>query len=389
MEPSPRGAGWGTLALVTATIFGFATSITMIGPLLLDLGREFEVPVGAAGLLATAMSLPWALGAPFGGLLSDRFGRRPLVVMGLIGVGAVSLGSAESPSFTVLLLTRLLAGCFGALGPPAVAASVGDLFPLGRRAMAMGWFNMGFSLAALVGVPLTAAIDGWFGWRWAFRASGLTLLGLAVLIYLGFPRQRGIARGESVLGTYRAVREVPRLGNYLTANLLERIGYFMTTLYLPSFLMLAYSLNASQVAPALALVAAGNIVGNMLGGWLGDRFSRPGIFVVAQLAAGGTGLALFWLHAGWMASALLGALFGLANASSRPGILALGADLVPAHRGAVLGLVGITNQGGVVLGSALGGLIIGLGGYTALAVAIAAGGALAASLAVPLARRRR
>jgi len=163
----------------------------------------------------------------------------------------------------------------------------------------------------------------------------------------------------------------------------------MTTLYLPSFLMLAYSLNASQVAPALALVAAGNIVGNMLGGWLGDRFSRPGIFVVAQLAAGGTGLALFWLHAGWMASALLGALFGLANASSRPGILALGADLVPAHRGAVLGLVGITNQGGVVLGSALGGLIIGLGGYTALAVAIAAGGALAASLAVPLARRRR
>jgi predicted MFS family arabinose efflux permease len=62
---------------------------------------------------------------------------------------------------------------------------------------------------------------------------------------------------------------------------------------------------------------------------------------------------------------------------------------VPAHRGAVLGLVGITNQGGVVLGSALGGLMVGLGGYHALAVAIAVGGAVAAGLATPLAWKRR
>jgi predicted MFS family arabinose efflux permease len=49
----------------------------------------------------------------------------------------------------------------------------------------------------------------------------------------------------------------------------------------------------------------------------------------------------------------------------------------------------VFNQGGVVLGSALGGLVVGLGGYHALAAAIAVGGALAASLATPLAWRRR
>ena len=387
--PPAERAGAGALALITCSVFGFATSVTMIGPLLLDMSREFNVPVGSAGLLATAMSLPWALGAPFAGHLSDKLGRRPLIVLALAGVGAVSLASAESPSFTVLLLTRFLAGCFGAFGPAAVMAAVGDLFPSGKRAMAMGWLNMGFSLAALVGVPLAGAIDGWFGWRWSFRASGLLLLLLAVLVQTTFPKPRPSAHGQGVIATYRVVWGVPRLGNFLGANLLERVCFFMATLYFPAFLMLSYSLNAAHVAPALSLVALGNLAGNVLGGWLGDRFSRPAIFVVAQLSAGGIALVLFWVQAGLVLSALLGALFGLANASSRPGILAFGADLLPAHRGAVLGMVGITNQGGVVVGSALGALVVGVGGYTTLAIAIALGGLAAALLAAPLARTPR
>ena len=387
MEVPPSGrAGIGTLSLITLTIFGFATSVTMIGPLLIDLGREFGIPVGAAGLLATAMSLPWALGAPFAGHLSDRLGRRPLMVLALAGVGVISLGSAQSPTFTVLLLTRFLAGCLGSFGPAAVMAAVGDLFPAGKRAMAMGWLNMGFSLAALVGVPLAGAVDGWFGWRWSFRAAGLLLLVLAVLVRFTFPAPTPSSHSASVAATYRVVWGVPRLGNFLAANLVERACFFMATVYLPAFLMLAYTLNAAHVAPALSLVALGNLGGNVIGGWLGDRFSRPAIFVAAQLLAGAVALVLFWLHAGLIVSTILGVLFGLANASSRPGMLAFGADLVPAHRGAVLGLVGITNQGGVVVGSALGALVVGLGGYTALAFAIAAGGALAASLATPLAR---
>ena len=48
---------------MTAAILGFVTAITMIGPLLLDLSRDLDVPLGQAGLLAAAMSLPWALAA--------------------------------------------------------------------------------------------------------------------------------------------------------------------------------------------------------------------------------------------------------------------------------------------------------------------------------------
>jgi predicted MFS family arabinose efflux permease len=79
-------------------------------------------------------------------------------------------------------------------------------------------------------------------------------------------------------------------------------------------------------------------------------------------------------------------LFGLSNATSRPAFLALGSELSPRHRGALLGLLSLTNQGGAVFGSALGGLAIGTGSYVSLGVLTLLTGLGAAALALPLAR---
>jgi predicted MFS family arabinose efflux permease len=373
---------------VTASILGFVTAITMVGPLLLDLSRELDVPLGQAGLLAAAMSLPWALGAPFTGLLSDRLGRRPMIVLALAGVGAATIGSAFATDFTTLLAARFGAGVFGAFGPASVMAAVGDLFPLERRGMAMGWLNAGFGLAAIGGVPAVGIVGGLFGWRAAFAATGLVLVLLGLIVQLAFPASKPSHTGSSLRQTYAAVLGVPRLGNVLVANLLERAIFNAAVLYLPPFLMLNYALGAANVAPALALVAIGTIVGNTLGGWLGDRFPRALIFVFAQLIAGCLGLALFGLTPGLVVSVVLGGVFGLTNATSRPAFLALGSELSPRYRGALLGLLSLTNQGGTVLGSSLGGLAIGFGSYTTLALLTACGGVGAAALAVPLARVR-
>ena len=119
---------------------------------------------------------------------------------------------------------------------------------------------------------------------------------------------------------------------------------------------------------------------------MGDRFRKAAIFVVAQALAGSVGLLLFGLAPGLVASVLVGGLFGLSNATSRPAFLALGSELSPRYRGALLGLLSLTNQGGSVLGSSLGGLAIALGSYGTLAILALCGGVGAAVLAVPLAR---
>jgi len=159
-------------------------------------------------------------------------------------------------------------------------------------------------------------------------------------------------------------------------------------LYLPSFLMLSYGLDAVAVAPVLVLVAIGNIVGTIGGGWLGDRFPKATIFLIAQAVSGVVALGLFTQTPGLAISAAGGALFGLLNASSRPALLALSVELSARHRGAVLGLLSLTNQGGIVLGSSVGGVAIGLGGYGALALIMTMVAVLATGWAVPLRKLR-
>ena len=374
---------------MTASIFGFVTAITMVGPLLVDLARDLEVPLGQAGLLAAVMSLPWALGAPLTGLLSDRLGRRPLMVLALGGIGVFSVLAGFAPNFELLMAARFLAGCAGAFGPASVMAAVGDLYPPQRRGMAMGWLNAGFGLAAVAGVPAVGVVGGLFGWRWAFVSTGLALLVLAALVQLGFPNPGRPPTPSSLRATYAAVLGTPLLGNVLGANLLERAIFNAAVLYLPPFLMVQYALGAADVAPALALVAIGTIVGNSLGGWLGDRFSKVLTFVLAQSVAGCIGLLLFSTSPGLVLSVLAGATFGLINATSRPAFLALGSELSATHRGALLGVLSLTNQGGAVLGSALGGLSIGLGSYGMLAALTLGGGLGAALVALPLRRLKR
>ena len=388
-EEEDGGAGFGVQVLLMAAIFGFATCVTMLGPLLVDLSRELDVSLGQAGLLAAAMAVTWAISAPFAGVLSDRFGRRPLIVMALLGLGSVTLGAGLAPNFGVLVVMRTLAGIFGGFGPAVVIAAAGDLFPPSRRGMAMGWANLGFSMAAIVGVPSIGAIGGTLGWRWAFAATGLVVIAIGVLIRLTFPAPRAVHAATDDATTYREALRVPGLWSILLANVFERALFNLAVLYLPSFLMLSYGLDAVAVAPILVLMAVGSVVGTLGGGWLGDRFSKAMIFVVAQAFAAAIALALFTQAPGLAISAAGGALFTLVNASSRPALLALSTELSTRYRGAILGVFSVTNQAGIVLGSSVGGLAIGLGGYGALAVTMAVDGVLASGLALPLLRRRR
>ena len=84
---------------------------------------------------------------------------------------------------------------------------------------------------------------------------------------------------------------------------------------------------------------------------------------------------------------MAGGVFGLANTASRPAFLALGSELSQRHRGALLGLLSLTNQGGAVVGSGLGGLVLGAANYPGLAIMTLLGGTIAVSLALPLTRR--
>ncbi len=161
----------------------------MLGPLLVDLSRDLGVSLGQAGLLATFTAVPQALGSPFAGVLADRLGRRPMIILALTSMGTLALTASAAPSFAVLVVIRFTAGLVGSLGPTSLAAALGDLCRAERLARAMTSFNLGFSLAALgikLGAQLTTGVLGFLlfgagagsaGRRHSGHAAGADQLG--------------------------------------------------------------------------------------------------------------------------------------------------------------------------------------------------------------------
>ena len=111
--------------------------------------------------------------------------------------------------------------------------------------------------------------------------------------------------------------------------------------------------------------------------------------MIAQVVSAALGLVLFGAGLPFAPVVALAFALTLCNAASRPAFLAYGSELAPRQRGALFGLIALTNQSGLVIGSTVGAAAIGGGGYRGMALAAVAQGVVAAGLALPLLRRPR
>ncbi|HEY0240717.1 MAG TPA: DHA2 family efflux MFS transporter permease subunit [Friedmanniella sp.] len=157
-----------------------------------------------AELGATPTALQWiiggyplALGAGLilGGRLGDRFGRRQLFLVGLIGFTVASLACAVSPSIAVLIVARLVQGLFGALLLPQGLGLIRIAFPpreLGKAFAVFGpVFGLGGILGPVIGGGLIAADVGGLGWRTVFLVNVPIGIAAAIIAWRVLPHGDG------------------------------------------------------------------------------------------------------------------------------------------------------------------------------------------------------
>src|SRR5205823_14596859 len=147
------------------------------------IAHETGVTEGLVGQLITVFSLTYGLGAP---VLAATIGHWPRhrVLIGALGLlGLANLASALSPSFPLLLLTRILAGCFAATYTPLAFAIGIELAPPAKRGQALALVVSGLNVATVLGAPLGTWIGEHFGWRLSFTLVAV-LAGIAVLFLI-------------------------------------------------------------------------------------------------------------------------------------------------------------------------------------------------------------
>lgn len=127
------------LVLFCVLIFVAMVVVPMLGPLLVELAREFDTSVAVTGQLVAATAIPWGITAPLVGPVLDTYWKRPMLLIGCMVMTLGILGSAIAWNYGSSLVFRLLTGISGGMVLPNYFAIIADVFLEEGRGMAIGW----------------------------------------------------------------------------------------------------------------------------------------------------------------------------------------------------------------------------------------------------------
>ena len=153
--------------------FVIGTGVMVVAGTLNDISSSLNVSVPVAGQLISAAALLMCLGAPLMVAVVAKWDRRRLLALTMLWYGVLHLLSATMPTFGSLMTVRVLTVISPAIFTPQAAACIGQLVPPHQRGKAISLVFLGWSVASVLGMPLSSWIGGTLGWRYAFAAVGL------------------------------------------------------------------------------------------------------------------------------------------------------------------------------------------------------------------------
>ena len=143
----------GMLVALSAATFAVTSSGSATAPFLQAIAQDLSSTLAAVAHLFSAQAITWGTTALITGTLSDRLGRRSILIGSIILLGATRLGFAAAHSYTEAIWWQVISGVGGGAFMGTVFATVADHVPAGSRGRALSWIITGQSLSLVVGVP--------------------------------------------------------------------------------------------------------------------------------------------------------------------------------------------------------------------------------------------
>jgi len=155
-----RGVSSSTLLSFAAAAFMVRAVMLMLGPLLVALADDFGTSIAVAGQLAAATFITWGITAPLVGPISDTYGRRPVLLIGVLLMALGVLGSGAAWSYGSLMATRLITGVGSAMLPPTIMAALADNLPPEKVGKAVGFITASSWVGLALAPCLAISEDG-------------------------------------------------------------------------------------------------------------------------------------------------------------------------------------------------------------------------------------
>lgn len=321
------------------------------------------------GYIVTAFQGAYALGLLCAGAIIDRFGTRIGYAIAISVWSLAAMGHALAAGVVGFAAARFALGLGESGNFPAAIKTVAEWFPRRERALAVGIFNSGSNIGAIVAPLLVPVVAATWGWQAAFLFTGLlSALWLAVwLLWYRTPEQQpALSRAELQLIRSDAAEATTRIAwkqllrhrqawAFVAAKFMTDPIWWFFLFWLPKFLHAEYGLSLLQLGLPLIVIFVLADCGSIAGGWLAGRLlragwsvnrARKGAMLVCALAVMPIILAASADNL-WLAVALI----GLATAGHQgwsANVFTLPSDMFP--RRAVASVVGIGDFAGAVSG---------------------------------------
>ncbi len=370
------------LASITAAHFSHHVTNSLLTPLLPLIRDAFALSYAETGLLVSAYGISLGGSNMPMGALADRIGSRPVIVVGLIGTGLLSLALATAGAYWQLVLLLVLLGLVAGTYHGPAAALLARAFPQHVRGAALGLHITGGHLSLFitpVAAGLLLASSG--TWRTSYLWLAAAPLLTAVLVWrLKVPAQAIHVGGHEHIGVLRSLIDVAR-----SVGPLVLLSIVFQTLYAAILAFMAlYLVDARELPPAQAAAFVGapqviGVLGSPIGGYLSDRLGRRAVILTGMVLVGPALYALTVVPVALLPLALLG--IGLASALRQTVTEVLVMDSAPPQRRAMVmgSYYMLFQQLGGIAAPLLGVLagLIGIGAsFSAITLTLAIGSAL-------------
>ena len=339
------------------------TSFVMILPLFARRFSQLGAGVSALGISEMAYALTATVAAPFMGALSDRIGRRPVVLGSLLVYALTFTGYLFAASASTFILLRGLAGALTAGLMPAATGMVADLAPAKRRAEWIGILSGGASIGWIAG-PI---IGGFLFDRWSYEVAltaSISMASIALVVALVGIRETGPQRTNRALSfrlpdpnVLRRSRTTPASLGPLSLILVTSFSVAFAWAFIePRLMFYAYDRlrwSSSMLGLVMSTYGISMTLGEFGLGRLSDTLGRKPVIIAGLLLFCAQFLGLALSH-NYILIAAAFVVAGLGNALFDPALSASMLDVAPAeHQARMLGMKSTAGSIGNILGPAL------------------------------------
>jgi DHA1 family multidrug resistance protein-like MFS transporter len=344
-------------------IFATVTGVGIVVPLLPVYAHELGARGFYIGMIFGAFALARTFFLPYFGRLSDRKGRKPLIIPGFLTYTLISLGFIFFEEVNALIVLRFFQGIASAMLMPIIQAYVGDITPPGKEGFTMGLFNMSMFSGLSIGPFLGGVIHDRFSLQTAFLCMGLlALIGFFLCQFLLPPThtEKYITSGK-VPSRWKQLF----LDRDITSIFIYRFSYTLCIGIIWAFLPLYAKLKFAATSSAIGiLIMLGVLVSGVLHvpmGLLADKISKKWMVVTGGLIVAGAVFAFVWVD-GFRGLIWASIFFGIGGGISMPALMAIAVlkGSETDSMGSVIAILTLAHSLGMFGGSLIGGLMMDL-----------------------------